>query len=81
VAGTPHANDSNSRQVVINTETQRHINLLTNTVNKILISELQHCMLTITLAKNNIINPNIFNHNVLKSIFDEQLTEVPIVSI
>jgi len=38
-------------------------------------------MLTVTLAKNNIINPVIFNHNDLKSIFDEQLTEVPIVSL
>jgi len=38
-------------------------------------------MLTITLAKNNMINPVIFNHNDLKSIFDEQLTEVPIVSL
>jgi len=38
-------------------------------------------MITITLAKNNIINPTIFNHNDLKAIFDEQLTEVPIVSL
>jgi len=38
-------------------------------------------MLTVTLTKNNIINPVIFNHNDLKSIFDEQLSEVPIVSL
>jgi len=118
VAGTPDVEDlykiktneaalieANNRQVVINTETQKHINQLTDTLNKILkekrdglvdsghlfetllarnrilISELQNCMLTITLAKKHIINPVIFNHNDLKSIFDEQLTEVPIVSL
>jgi len=97
--------EANNRQVVINTETQKHINLLTDTVNRILkekkgglvdsghlferlltrnrmlISEIQNCMLTITLAKNNIISPSIFNHNDLKAIFDEQLTEVHIVSL
>jgi len=104
VAGTPDADDlsrinnnqasiieANNRQVVINTETQKHINLLTDTVNRILkekkgglvdsghlferlltrnrmlISEIQNCMLTITLAKNNIISPSIFNHNVASS--------------
>ncbi|KAH8332277.1 hypothetical protein KR074_008542 [Drosophila pseudoananassae] len=49
VAGTPDADDlsrintnqaslieANNRQVIINTETQKHINLLTDTVNKIL---------------------------------------------
>jgi len=118
VAGTPDADDlsrinnnqaslieANNRQVVINTETQKHINSFTYTVNRILkkkkgglvdsghlletllarnrmlISEIQNCMLTITISKNNIINPTIFNHNDLKAIFDEQLTEVPIVSL
>jgi len=118
VAGTPDASDlerikitesqliaSNNRQIQINTETQKQINLLTDTVNKILkekkgdlvdtahlyetllarnrmlITEIQNLMLTITLAKSNIINPTIFDHNDLKSVFTEQLTDLPIVSL
>lgn len=118
VAGTPDAADlekikmtesqlidSNNRQVLINTETQKQINKLTDTVNKIiqakkgelvdtphlfetlmtrnrmLITEIQNLILTITLAKSNIINPTIFDTNDLKSIFDNQLTEVPVVNL
>jgi len=49
--------------------------------NRMLITEIQNIMLTITLAKSNVINPTIFDHDDLKSIFTEQLTEVPIVSL
>lgn len=118
VAGTPDAADferirmtesqlieSNNRQVVINTITQKRINGLTETVNKllkerkgdvtdtphlyesllarnrILISEIQNLMLSITLARSNIINPSIFDHDDLKSILSEHPTEVPIVNL
>lgn len=91
--------------MIINTETQKQINRLTDTVNKILaanqqdavdtphlyeillvrnimlISEIEILMLTITLAKSKINNPSILNHNDLKIIFAEMLTEIPIVSI
>jgi len=38
-------------------------------------------MLTVTLAKANIINPAIFNQNDLKSVFVDHPTEVPIISL
>lgn len=118
VAGTPDASDlekiklteaelieSNNRQVIVITEAQKQINLLTDAVNKLikekkgefvdsphlyetllarnrmLTTEIQNLMLTITLAKSNIINPAILDHEDLKSIFTEQLAEVPIVSL
>ncbi|KPU81751.1 uncharacterized protein Dana_GF27280, partial [Drosophila ananassae] len=118
VAGTPDAADlemlnmsesrlieSNNRQVVINTETQKQINKLTDAVNEIikakknnlvdtphlyevllarnrmLITEIQNLMLTVTLAKSNIINPAIFNHEDLKSVLVDHPTEVPVISL
>jgi len=49
--------------------------------NRILITEIQNVMLTVTLAKANIINPAIFNQNDLKSVFVDHPTEVPIISL
>ena len=46
-----------------------------------LINEIQNLMLTITLAKANIINPTIFDHDDLKSVLIEHPTEIPIVSL
>jgi len=117
VAGTPDASDfekikmsefqlieSNNRQVVINSEIQRQINQLTDTINQIikakkndfvdtphlyeallarnrmLIAEIQNLIFTVTLAKSNIINPTIFNHDDLKSLV-EQALDIPVVSL
>jgi len=49
--------------------------------NRILITEIQNVMLTVTLAKANIINPAIFNQNDFKSVFVDHPTEVPIISV
>jgi len=49
--------------------------------NRILITEIQNVMLTVTLAKANIINPAVFNQNDLKSVFVDHPTEVPIISL
>jgi len=105
VAGTPDAADflkiriteaqlveSNSRQIAINSETQKQINKLTDTINNIikarkndlvdtphlseallarnrmLSTEIQHLILTITLSKSNIVNPTILDHADLKSL-------------
>lgn len=105
VAGTPDAADflkiriteaqlveSNSRQIAINSETQKQINKLTDTINNIikarkndlidtphlfeallarnrmLSTEIKNLILTITLAKSNIVNPTILDHADLKSL-------------
>jgi len=49
--------------------------------NRILITGIQNVMLTVTLAKANIINPAIFNQNDLMSVFVDHPTEVPIISL
>lgn len=46
-----------------------------------LISEIHNLMLSITLAKSNIIDPSIFDHDDLKSILIEHPTEVPVVNL
>jgi len=82
--------ESNSRQIIINSDTQKHINRLTDTINKIinarkndlvdtphlfeaqlasnrmLFTEIQNLILTITLAKSNIVNPTILDDADLK---------------
>nr|ABQ84941.1 env [Drosophila melanogaster] len=115
VAGTPDATDlfkikiteaqlveSNSRQIAINSETQKQINKLTDTINKVinarkgdlvdtphlyeallarnrmLSTEIQNLILTITLAKSNIINPTILDHADLKPLVEQ---DTPIVSL
>lgn len=115
VAGTPDASDflkvriteaqlveSNSKQIIINSETQKQINRLTDTINKIISSrkgdlvdtphlfetllarnrilntEIQNLILTITLAKANIVNPTILDHADLKSLIEQ---DTPIVSL
>jgi len=45
-----------------------HLNDVILARNRILISEIQNVMLTVTLAKANIISPAIFNHDDLKSV-------------
>lgn len=49
--------------------------------NRILINQISNLILTITLAKANIINPTIFEHNDLKAILNEHPLEIPIVSL
>jgi len=115
VEGTPDASDflkikiteaqlveSNSRQIIINSETQNQINRLTDTINKIinprkndlvdtphlfeallarnrmLFTEIQNLILTITLAKPKIVNPTILDHADLKSLVEQ---DTPIVSL
>ena len=94
--------ESNSRQIVINSETQKQTNKLTDTINKIikarksdlvdaphlyeallarnrmLTTEIQNLILTITLAKSNIVNPTILDHADLKSLVEQ---DTPIVSL
>lgn len=114
IAGTPDASDfsrvrltesklidSNNRQIVINSETQKQINQLTFTVNEIIkarkadfvdsshlyeallarnrmiTTEIQNLILTITLAKSGIVNPTIFNHNDLESLLHEHPQKSP----
>jgi len=105
VVGTPDASDflkikiteaqlveSNSRQIIINSETQKQINRLTDTINKIinarkndlvdtphlfearnkmLFTEIKNLILTITLAKSNIVSPTILDHADLKSLVEQ----------
>nr|AAA28601.1 ORF3 [Drosophila virilis] len=115
VAGTPDPSDflrirvtetqlveANSKQILINSETQKQINRLTDTINKIissrkgdlvdtphlfetllarnriLNSEIQNLVLTITLAKASIVNPTILDHTDLKSLIEQ---DTPIVSL
>jgi len=112
VAGTPDAADflkiriteaqlveSNSRQIAINSETQKQINKLTDTINNIikarkndlvdtphlfkallvrnrmLSTEIQNLILTITLAK---YYSTILDHADLKSLIEQ---DIPIVSL
>lgn len=94
--------ESNSRQITINSETQKQINKLTDTINKVinarkndvvdtphlyeallarnrmLFTEIQNLILTITLAKSNIVNLTILDHGDLKSFVEQ---DTPIVSL
>lgn len=49
--------------------------------NRMLTTEIQNLILTITLARSGIVNPTIFDHNDLKSILNEHPPEVPIVNL
>jgi len=49
--------------------------------NRILITEIQNVMLTVTLSKANIINRAILNHDDLKSVLVDHPTQVPIISL
>jgi len=48
---------------------------------RILITEIQNVMLTVKLAKANIIKPAIVNHDDLKSVLVDHPTQVPIISL
>ncbi|OIC32750.1 hypothetical protein A7M48_19010 [Acinetobacter baumannii] len=43
-----------------------------------LMMELQNLMLAVTLAKNNIVSPNILDHADLKSVWLKEPTDTPI---
>jgi len=49
--------------------------------NRMLSMELQNLMLAITLAKANIVSPNILDHADLKSVWFEEPTDTPIADL
>lgn len=116
MAGTPAASDflkikiteaqlvvSNSRQITIKSETQKQINKLTDTINKVIIArkndlvdnphlyeallarnrmlftEITNLILTITLAKANIVKPTILDHADLKSLVEQDTIIVSLI--
>lgn len=79
---------ANNRQILINSKTQDKINQLTSIINKIvkiskdrLITEIGNLMLTLTLDKLNILNPEIINHTDLKSILTDQIAGTTIIDV
>lgn len=58
-----------------------HLYETLSTRNRIIVMELQNLMLTITLAKINVVSPNFLDHADLESIWGEEPTNTPIREI